>query len=95
MRMVRELADRIHVLDCRRTVAAEYQPQKEGRCFVYRVIQGKSLGSLRPMMRTTSMLELAYTNTVAGHLLWKIGSFTSSTSPISGFIGKMLGITMS
>jgi hypothetical protein len=41
MRMVRELADRIQVLDCRRTVAPEYQPQKQGRCFVYRVIQGK------------------------------------------------------
>jgi hypothetical protein len=23
--------------------------------------------------------------------LWKMGSFTSPTSPISGFIGKMLG----
>jgi hypothetical protein len=41
MRMVRELADRIQVLDCRRTVAPEYQLQKQGRCFVYRVIQGK------------------------------------------------------
>jgi hypothetical protein len=27
---------------------------------------------------------------VAGHLLWRMGSFTSPTSPISGFIGKML-----
>ena len=43
------------------------------------------------MMRTTSMFELACTNTVAGHLLWKMGSFTSPTSPISGFIGKKVG----
>ena len=46
--MVRELADRIHMLDCRRTVAAGYQPQKQGRCFVYRVIQGKEPESLTP-----------------------------------------------
>jgi hypothetical protein len=46
--MVRELADRIHMLDCRRTVAAEYQPQKQGRCFVYRVIQGTSLSLIMP-----------------------------------------------
>ena len=50
----------------------------------------KSLSLLRPMMRTTSMFELACTNMVAGHLLWRMGSFTSPTSPISGFIGKML-----
>jgi hypothetical protein len=37
------------------------------------------------------MFELAYTNSVAGHLLWNIGSFTSPTSPISGFIGKKVG----
>ena len=48
MRMVRELADRIHVLDCRRIVAAEYQPQKQVRCFVYRVIQGKEPELITP-----------------------------------------------
>ena len=37
----------------------------------------RALSSLRPMMRTTSMFELAYTNSVAGHLLWNMGSFTS------------------
>ena len=36
------------------------------------------------------MFELACTNTVAGHLLWRMVSFTSPTSLISGFIGKML-----
>jgi hypothetical protein len=51
----------------------------------------RALSSLRPMMRTTSMFELAYTNSVAGHLLWNMGSFTSATSPISGFIGKKVG----
>jgi hypothetical protein len=50
----------------------------------------KSLSLLRPMIRTTSMFELACTNMVAGHLLGRMGSFTSPTSSISGFIGKML-----
>ena len=54
-------------------------------------LKGKSLSLLRPMMRTTSMFELACTNTVAGHLLWRMVSFTSPTSLISGCIGKMLG----
>ena len=54
------------------------------------LLKGKSLSLLRPMMRTTSMFELACTNTVAGHLLWRMVSFTSPTSLISGFIGKML-----
>jgi hypothetical protein len=43
------------------------------------------------MMRTTSMFELACTNSVAGHLLWKMGPFSSPTSAISGFIGKKVG----
>ena len=53
-------------------------------------LKGKSLSLLRPMTRTTSMFELACTNTVVGHLLWRMGSFISPTSLISGFIGKML-----
>src|SRR4029077_8015587 len=53
-------------------------------------LKEKGLSLLRLMTRTTSMFELACTNTVAGHLLWRMGSFTSLTSPISGFIGKML-----
>jgi DNA invertase Pin-like site-specific DNA recombinase len=36
------------------------------------------------MTRITSMFELACTNTVVGHLLWRMGSFISPTSLISG-----------
>jgi hypothetical protein len=51
--------------------------------------KGKSLSLLRLIMRTTSMFELACTNTAADHLLCRMGPSISPTSLISGFIGKM------
>jgi hypothetical protein len=68
----------------------ESQPQKQGRYFVYRVFEGEEPELVTPDDETTSMFELACTNTVVGHLLWRMGSFISPTSLISGFIGKML-----
>jgi hypothetical protein len=68
----------------------EYQPQKQGRCFVYRVVQGKEPELITPENEDHFNVRTRVHEYGGGSFVVEDGIVYFSNSPINGSIGKML-----